>query len=228
MMVVTKTLFRSYRLLTLGFLCVIAVVAAAATAVNAAISDVRINWWSTIGGEAVRWWMLVLGTLLVATHLKLYVANGVTRRTFLLGAGTFGAVYAAGLTAVVLLGRGVEQLLWSAFGTVPADYPRFSPAELLNQLGHVLPGALAGLVTGALVAAAFYRFTWWVGLLLVLPGALPVVSAALLLGFSTEVSQRPFVVPVGAAVALTVALAVAGAFLIRRILGDVTIQRTVG
>jgi hypothetical protein len=83
-------------------------------------------------------------------------------------------------------------------------------------------------VTGALVAAVFYRFTWWVGLLLVVPGALPVVSAAILLGFVTEASVRPFVVPLGAAVLLTVALTVAGALLIRRILGDVAIQRTVG
>ena len=228
MTVVTRTLFRIYRPLTLWFLCLIAVVAAAATAANAAISDVRFSWWSILGGEAVRWWMLVLGTLLVASHLKLYVANGVTRRAFLLGAGVFGVVYAAGLALVLLLGHGVEYLLWSAFGTVPADFPGLSPAEALNHLAHVLPGGLAGLVTGALVAAAFYRFAWWVGLLLVVPGALPVLSAAILLGLVTEASQRPFVVPVGVAVLLTVALSVAGALLIRRILGDVAIQRTVG
>jgi hypothetical protein len=228
MTVVTRTLFRSYRPATLFFLCLVTVVAVTVNLVNAALADVRFSWWSLVGGEAVRCFMLVLGVTLVATHLRLYVANGVTRRTFLLGAGVFAALHAAGLAGVLLLGRGAEQLLWSAFGSLPADYPRFSPAEAASLLGHVLPGALAGLVTGALVAAAFYRFTWWVGLLLVVPGVLPLVSAAILLGLYTGVAQRPFAVPVAVGVAVTLTLTLAGAWLVRRFLGEVAIPRAAG
>jgi hypothetical protein len=228
MTAVTRTLFRRYRPATLFFLCLAVVVAVAATVVNAVLADVRTSWWSLVGGEAVRTFMLILGVMLVATHLRLYVANGVTRRTFVLGAGVFAALLAAGLAGVLLLGHGVEQLLWSAFGTVPADYPRFTPAEAANQLGHALPGALAGLVTGALVAAAFYRFTWWVGLLLVVPGVLPLASASILLGLYTEISEGPFSVPVAVGVAVTLMLTLAGAWLIRRFLGDVAIPRAAG
>ena len=101
------------------------------------------------------------------------MANGVTRRDFLLGAGAFGLVTAVLFAALVPIGRGVEWLLRTAFGVAANGYPDFSAGEAVRDFGHYAPGAIGWLVTGALVAAGFYRYSWWAGLLLIIPFALP-------------------------------------------------------
>jgi hypothetical protein len=228
MTVVTTTLFRAHRPIILWFLGLITAVTAAVTAVDAAIEGVQYSWWLVVFGQAVRWWMLVTGVLLVATHLRLYVTNGVTRRAFLRGAGVFALLTALGYAAVLVLGRGVERLLWSAAGSVPADHPAFTAEELLTEVGTVLPGALAGLVTGALAAAVFYRFPPRIGLLLLVPALLPVVAAEALLGLYSDVTPDLRPLPVAAGAAVSLALTAAGAWLIHRFLSDVAIRRAAG
>jgi hypothetical protein len=229
MTVVTMSLFRAYRPIFLWFLGMIVVVAAVVTAVDVAVGGgVQESWWLVVFGQAVRWWLLVAGILLVATHLRVYVTNGVTRHAFLRGAGLFGVLAALGFAVVLVLGRGAERLLWAAGGSVPADHPAFTAGRLLTEVGTVLPAALAGLVTGALTAAVFYRFPPRTGLLLLVPALLPVVAAEALLGLYTDVTPEARPLPLAAGVAVSLALTLGGTWLIFRFLGDVAIRRAAG
>lgn len=228
MSVVTTSLFRFYRPIILWFLGLLTVVTAVVTAVAAAAGGEQESWWLVVFGQAVRWWLLVSGVMLVALHLRLYVTNGVTRRAFLSGAGAFGLVTALGFAGLLVLGRGVERVLWAAAGGVPAGHPPFTAGEVLTEVGIVLPGALAGLVTGALTAAVFYRFPPRTGLLLLVPALLPLIAAEVLLGLYTQVTPEARPLPGAAAVAVSLAVTAAGAWLIRRFLRDVAIRPAAG
>jgi hypothetical protein len=229
MTLVAKTLTTLYRPVGIGFWSIIALIVVVVTAVLAVVYEVRYSLWLIIAGQAMKWWLLVFGVLLVATHLRLYVANGVTRRDFLAGAALFGGLTAVAYALIVVLGHGIERLVWTAFGTPPATYPAFSALEALREFGHYLPGALGCLVTGALVAAGFYRFTWWIGLLLVIPGALPLAVADGLLGLYAAIeAPAPRLLPYPAGVAFSLAVTVIGALLVHRQMHDVAIRRTAG
>ena len=110
------------------------------------------------------------------------MANGVTRRDFLLGAGVFSLVTAVLFAALVPSGRGRRVAAATAFGVAGNGYPDFSAGEALRDFGHYVPGTIGWLVTGALVAAGFYRYSWWAGLLLIIPFALPLAVPEILLG----------------------------------------------
>ena len=229
MTIVAKSLYKIYRPVALWFWSMMVLVVAAATAVVARVYEVKFSFWMIIVGQATKWWLLVIGVLLVATHLKLYVANGITRRDFLAGAGLFGGLTAVAYAAMVPIGHGVERLLWTAFGTPPASYPEFSAAEALREFGHYLPGGLACLVSGAFIAAGFYRFNWLIGLLLIIPGALPLLASEGLLGLYAAVEPpAPRVLPYAGGLAVSLALTVLAAAAIRVAMRDVTIRRTAG
>jgi len=229
MNVVVRSLFRTYRPVALWFWSIVTLVVVVTTAVLASVAEVEVSMWFLIAGQAVKWWLLILGVLLVATHLKLFVANGVTRRDFLIGGGVFGGLCAVVFALMVPIGHGVERLVWTAFGTPPDGYPAFTAAAALREAGHLLPGTLGCLVSGALIAAGFYRFNWWIGLLLVVPGALPLVVADGLLGlYAAAEVPAPRLLPFAAGFALSLAVTVLGAVALRREMRDVTIRRTAG
>jgi hypothetical protein len=229
MNVVARSLFRIYRPVALWFWSIVTLVTVITTAVLAGVDEVGVSLWFLIAGQGMKWWLLILGVLLVAVHLKLYVANGVTRRDFLIGAGVFGGLSAVVFALMVPLGHGVERLVWTAFGTPPDSYPVFTAGAALREAGHLLPGALGSLVTGALIAAGFYRFDWRIGLLLILPGALPLVVADGLLGlYAAAEMPAPRLLPFAAGFVLSLAVTVLGALALRREMRDVTIRRTAG
>jgi hypothetical protein len=229
MILVAKSLAKIYRPVVLWFWSIIVLAVVAVTAILATVYEVRYSIWLLIAGQATKWWLLVFGTLLVATHLKLYVANGITRRAFLAGGALIGGLTAVVWAALVPIGHGVERLVWTMVGTPPAGYPEFSAAEALREFGHYLPGVLACLVSGALIAAGFYRFPWWAGLLLIVPGALPVVAAEGLLGlYAAAESPAPRILPYAGGLAVSLALTLLAAVAIRATVQDVAIRRTAG
>jgi hypothetical protein len=229
MTVVARSLFRTYRPIIVWFWCTLAVVTVIVTAVFAGFGEVNLSLWMVIAGHAMKWWLLVVGVLLVATHFKLYLVNGVTRRDFLLGAGVFGTVTAVGYAALVPIGHGVERLVWTAFGDPPEAYPAFSAAEALRDFGHFLPAALGWLASGALITAGFYRFGWWGGLLLLVPGALPLgVTEALLGIFGPEGTPSARLLPFAAGLAISLALTVAGTAACYLQMRDVAVPRAAG
>jgi hypothetical protein len=229
MIVVAKSLFGSYRLVGLWFWGVITLVVIGASVVTARFSGIDLSVWELITGQAAKYWLLVLGLMLVPTHLKLFVANGVTRRDFLLGAGAFGLVTAVIFAALVPIGRGVESLVRTAFGVAADGYPDFSAGEALRDFGHYAPGAVGWLITGALVAAGFYRYPWWVGLLLIIPFALPLAIPETLLGLYAAVDTPAHrFVPFGAGLALSLLAGAAGAVVLRQMIRDVAIRPSAG
>lgn len=229
MNVVVRSLFHIYRPVALWFWGIGTLATVITTAVLARVAEVEVSVWFLIAGQAMKWWLLILGTLLVGVHLRLYVANGVTRRDFLIGAGVFGGLSAVLFTLVVPIGHGVERLLWTAFGTPPDSYPAFTAGTALREAGHLLPGALGCLVSGALIAAGFYRYNWWIGLLLVVPGLLPLAVAEGLLGlYAAAEMPAPRLLPFAGGFALSLAVTVLGALALRHEMRDVTIRRTAG
>jgi hypothetical protein len=229
MTLVAKSLAKMYRPVGIAVWSIIVLIVVLTTAVLAVVYEVKYSLWLIIAGQVMKWWLLVFGVLAVATHLKLYVANGVTRRDFLAGAALFGGLTAALYAMIVVLGHGIERLVWTAFGTPPDTYPAFSALDALREFGHYLPGALGSLVTGALVAAGFYRFTWWIGLLLVIPGLLPLAVADGMFGLYAAVeAPAPRLLPYPAAVAFSLTVTVIGALLLHRQMHDVAIRRTAG
>jgi hypothetical protein len=229
MNVVAKSLYGIYRPVAIYTWCVITVVVLGVAVVTSRVTEIDLSIWRLIVGEAVKYWLLVLGTLLVATHLKLYVANGVTRREFLAGAGAFGILTAVVYAALVPIGTGVEWLLRSAFGIASDGYPDFTAGEALRDFGFYAPVAIGFLVTGALVAAGFYRYPWWAGLLLIIPFALPLVVSESLLGlYVAGDSPAPRFVPLGVGVLLSLLVSAAGAAVLRLVTRDVPIRPSAG
>ena len=228
MNVVARSLFRFYRLPALTTLGVIVVVVVVASVVAARVARVELSLWELITGQATKYWLLVLG-LSLATQLKLHVANGVTRRRFLLGAGLFGLITAVSFAALVPIGRGVEWLVRNALGVAANGYPDFSFGEALRDFAHYAPGAVGWLITGALVAAGFYRYSWWAGLLLIVPFALPLAIPETLLGLYAAV-DTPVArfLPFAAGLTLSLLASAAGAVVLRLVTRDVAIRPTAG
>jgi hypothetical protein len=229
MNVVVKSLFSFYRLIGLGFWGVIVLVVVVASVVTARFSGIELSVWELVTGQASKYWLLILGISVVATHLKLFVANGVTRHDYLLGAGVFCLATAVAFAALVPIGRGVERLLRSAFGATGNGYPDYSAGEAVSDFGHYAPGALGWLITGALIAAGFYRYSWWAGLLLIIPFALPLVIPETLLGLyvAPDIAEDRFV-PFGVGLALSLLASAAGAIVLRLVMRDVPIKASAG
>ena len=220
MNVAAKSLIRTYRVVGLWFWGVITVVVVVASVVTARFDGIDLSLWEVITGQASKYWLLVLGVSLT-TQLRLHVSNGLTRRDFLLGAGAFGLLTAVVFAALVPLGRGVEWMFRNGSG----DYPDFTAGEALRDFGHYAPGAVGWLLTGALCAAGFYRYSWWAGLLLIIPFALPLAIPETLLGLyaaADEPSSK--LVPFGAGLALSLVAGAAGAVVLRLLIRDVPIR----
>jgi len=173
----------------------------------------------------VKWWLRVIGVLLVSMHLRQFVANGITRHDFLAGTAIFGLLTAVLFALAVPVGHGVEQLLMGLGGPLPARYPTTSFGTGVREFGHVLPGSVAFLVTGAAAAAGFYRFGAWGGLALLPVALLPVAAAESLLGVDEHGDFDVRFVPYTVALLISLVAIVAAVLLYHRELRDVAIRR---
>ena len=229
MNVVLRSFFGTYRLIGLVFWGVVALTVVVASIVAGRFGGLDFSLWQLATSHAVKYWLLIFGLTMVSGNLKLFVANGVTRRDFLLGAGAFGLITAVVFTALVPIGRGVEWMVRNALGVAANKYPEYSAGEALRDFGHYLPGSVGWLITGALVAAGFYRYRWWAGLLLIIPFAVPLAVPETLLGlYAAPVIAEHQIVPFAAGLTLSLLASVAGAVVLRRITRDVAIRPSAG
>ena len=226
-MSVSSALLRLYRPVILPFVAILVTCELVAVIWLAAVKRPDFSMWLVLAGSAEKYWLLVIGIILVSMNLRQFVANGVTRREFLAGSAIYGLTLALGWSVALVLGHVVEYLLLGAFGRRGDDYPGIGPVALLDHFGHVLPLALAWLVTGAVIAAGFYRWRAWLGLIAMLGGALPAAVAEGLLAYD-EFGSGPDRLPYPAAVAISLVVTVLGALAGYRALGDVPIRRTAG
>jgi hypothetical protein len=225
-LLVTKTLFRVYRPVALWFVGFLVVGAAIAEAVITRFTEPGFSLWLLVAGTAPRYWLLVVGIMLVTMHLRQYISNGVTRRDFLAGAGVFGLILAVLFALWVPLGHGVESALLGLEGRLPAGYPAFTLSVALREFGYALPGSLAFLVAGVAISAGFYRYGPWAGFLVLLPGALPVVATAAFLGIDEQGDLAARFVPYAVALAVSLVVTALAAAVYHRTLRDVPIRRT--
>jgi len=222
---VALNLLRIYRPVALWFWVTMIVCVAVGMTVVSRLTDPTFSLWLVIPGLAAKYWLGVVGLLLVSLHLRQFVANGITRHDFLAGAAMAGVLLAVLFAAAVPLGHAAEQLLLHLAGPLPPQYPTTSPGTALREFGHVLPGALAFVVAGAAAAAGFYRFGAWGGLALLPIAVLPVAVAEALLGVNEKGGFDVRFVPYAAAVLITLAVTGLGALLFQREVRDVAIRR---
>ncbi|MFI7600818.1 hypothetical protein [Actinoplanes sp. NPDC049681] len=221
---VLGSLLRRYRPVFLWTSATLLVGVGIGDAVLGTVADPAFSLWMFVAGSAVKYWLGVLGVMLVVSHLRHFAAAGVTRRALIVGGSVFGVLVCLGVGVLVPLGHGLEN---AAVGAVSAGYPAWSPAVALSEFGHLVPTCLAFFVSGAAAAAGFYRFGAGGGLLVVLPAVLPgIVSEELLgLGGSGEVLTRDL--PYAAAVVVSLAVTGLGGLLYQRQMRDVAVRRAV-
>jgi hypothetical protein len=195
---------RIYRPIGLWFWCTLVVGVTIADVIIETVADPGFSLWLAIAGSAAKYWLGVVGVMLISTNLRHFVAGGITRRDFLAGSGLFGLVASLLFAAIVPIGHGVEAGLRGLNGPLPTDYPHFSVSVALGEFAHQLPSCLAFLVTGAAVTAGFYRFGAVGGFALLIPALLPVAFAEVLLGIDNAGELGSRFVPVAVAVLLTV------------------------
>jgi hypothetical protein len=225
---VTRILFRIYRPVVLWLLCVMVVCAVVAMTVVTGFTDPPFSLWLLVVGLVAKYWLLVVGTMLVSMHLRQFVSNGVTRRDFIVGGAAFGLVVVVAFAALVPIGHGVEQALLSLGGSLSPDYPRFSAGTAVREFGNVLPGQLAFFGSGLAISAGFYRYGGWPGILFLVPGAIPLAIAEGLLGIDEKGHLETRLVPYGVALLVTLAATALVALLYYRATRDVAIRRAAG
>jgi hypothetical protein len=226
-MSVTKALFRLYRPIALPFAVILVVADVIATVAVAHFQELGFSMWLVLGGQAAKYWILVIGIILIAMHLRQFVVNGATRHEFLAGVAVFGLVLAVVWAVAVPLGHGIESALLQAFDQRGTGYPVQTAGGALREFGRQLPISLAYLVSGATIATGFYRWPAWIGLAVMLGGAAPSVLTDWLLGFdewNTVARDVPY--PVGLALSLAATGLVAWG--LHRAISDVPIRRTAG
>jgi hypothetical protein len=222
-MSVSTALFRVYRPILLPFAAIILVVELVIVSLVASTKDLDFSMWLVLGGSAAKYWLFVVGVMLVAMQLRQFVTNGVTRHEFLAGLAVFGLVLSAAFAAAVVLGHGLEGLLLSGAGKRAANYP----VPGLVEFARTLPETSAYLVSGVLIAAGFYRWRPRIGLAVMVAGILPAGVADALLGFD-EFGRAGGPRPLAVALPLSLAVTALGVLAVHRVLGDVPIRRTAG
>jgi hypothetical protein len=224
-MSVSAALFRIYRPIILIFTGLIVLAELIAVTVVVQFRDLNFSMWLVLAGNATKYWLLVVGIMLVGMQLRQFVSNGVTRHEFVAGAAVFLVVLAAGFTVAVALGHGLESVLVGAAGRRGPDYPVVGAGEMLKDVGRVLPSALAWPTSGALIALGFYRFHPLIGLVVMVLGSVPAMVTEGLLRVD-EFGRTDGLLPYAPALLISVAATTVAAVAFRRLMSDVPIRRT--
>jgi hypothetical protein len=223
-MSVSTALFRIYRPVVLWFAALVVLAELiGVTAIVSVTGDIRFSFWLAIVGSAAKYWTLVVGIMLIGMNMRQFLTNGVTRREFIAGAAVVILVLAAGFTAVVVLGHGLESVLLGAIGQRGENYPVFTAGDLLRETGHTIPQALAWPLSGTLIAIGFLRFRIWLGLVVAVLGSVPAALANGLLGLN-EAAVSPDLLPYPVALLLWLVAIVLGAVALRLMTRDVPIR----
>ncbi|GIM95188.1 hypothetical protein [Paractinoplanes toevensis] len=221
-------LFRIYRPIIIPFAAILLTADLLVTGVVVGGNgEIGFSMWLVLAGSAAKYWLLVVGIMLVVMQLRVFLANGRTRHEFLAGAGVFGLIASATFAAVVVLGHALEGAVLDAIGGRGDGYPVLSVGGLLGEFGQVFPETIAYLISGALISAGFYRWRPWIGLVVMIGGAVPAGVADSLLGID-EFGVVPAHLPYAAALALSLAATALAALAFQRVIGDVAIRRTAG
>lgn len=150
-----------------------------------ALDDQRSSVWETVGLQAPRWFLFVIGIMLATVNLPVLVAHGITRRLFARGALVFAVASSAAFSVLMLMGFVVERAVYSANGMMAAidDYPLAKVSDAGRFYVEITLAGLLFLLSGWVIGLLFYRLRVWLALL-----ALPVVTLPVIGGIAMGVS----------------------------------------
>jgi hypothetical protein len=186
--------------------------------------------WEFAGLSWTRWVQFAAGCVLAYATFPVLVAQGLTRRRVAQGS-IVGIVLLAAIGAAVITAVYAAELV--AFGLADVD-PALSERHLFDVPGQLWWVAVESLLvyavymaSGWFVGLGFYRWGTVVGLLLIVPGLLPVVvvEAALSSSLFPESVDAVFLdLPVGGAVALVAATWAVAVVVTTRLLRDTPLR----
>lgn len=177
---VSAQLLRAYAGLMVWFWGTVVFFAVAILAVVSRFHEVRVSG-VQFAHHGALWFPFSLAIIITSGYLAVHVAAGMTRRSFarasLVVAGVISLVNAVAATLLLLLERAVYDRLGWFHGVVRegADQEVLASGAGVHALNLFVVLA-AGMISGTLVALAYYRFGGWTGTL-----ALPLTMLPLLL-----------------------------------------------
>lgn len=140
--------------------------------------------WEKAELGCAKYYPFVMGIMITPIMLPLFVAHGVTRRSFSLGAAAFLVLYSGVFALIVTAGYGIEYIFYSA-NHLPiklvAPHMFSSTAQLPLVFVEASLVLMAHMTSGLLIGSGFYRLGWWFGLLFLIPALLPALAADALL-----------------------------------------------
>ncbi|MBL7255287.1 hypothetical protein [Paractinoplanes lichenicola] len=224
-MSVSAVLFQLYRPVIYWGLAIVVTLEIAAVAAILTVNPLGFSFWLVVVGSAAKYWPLVTGILMISTYFRLIVTNGVTRHEFLRGFAVFALGIVVLFPALVVIGHGVESTVLGLLDQRGDTYPVFRFGEAANEYLHVLPATAAYLASGMVISAGFYRFRPLIGLLLIIPGSLPIMASSGLITideFGVLTQRAPLAVALTIVLAATATAGIAA----HRLMRDVAIRRT--
>jgi hypothetical protein len=152
--------------------------------VFSAITDGDGSVWEIAAAGAFKWFPFALAVLLTPAILPMYVAHGVTRHQFVVGALLTLGAFALAVAAFLNLGYAAESAIYQAVER-PADlgsphlFESWTEVPLVVAEYALLLAAL--LACGWLIGTLYYRLHWLWATLLIPAAMAPAVGAELVL-----------------------------------------------
>ncbi|HLS39671.1 MAG TPA: hypothetical protein VK038_02790 [Ornithinicoccus sp.] len=180
---VSAWLLRAYGKLMVWFWGVVVFFAVAILAVVSRFHEVRVSGLQFAQHGAL-WYPFSLAIILTSAYLGIHVASGLTRRSFALAslvvAASVSLVNAVAATVLLLVERAVYDGLGWYHGLVgePVTREVLADGPVVHAIGLFVV-LTAGMVSGTLVALAYYRFGGLTGTLTLPLSMLPLVVAGL-------------------------------------------------
>ncbi len=176
---------------TLGFLLVIVLIFIAFGVFQAIVDGMGDDGaWASVwefSEQPMRYFPMSIGVMLVPALLPAYVANGVTRREFTVGAALMITGATLGLAVVGAIGLVVEKWAYSWAGHVPTyTFPHLfdGPENVVAVVGEFAILISSHMVAGWLIGYTYYRYGGWIGTFLLPLTVLPALAVEALTSVS--------------------------------------------
>ncbi|HYD10419.1 MAG TPA: hypothetical protein VEA78_09975 [Acidimicrobiales bacterium] len=213
--------------IVVGIQLVVAVVIAVGNGIAKAPDPVTQSVWELPGVLWIRYPLIGAGAA-ISGMLVNHVVHGITRRQYLRGSAVYGVGICAFVAAVGVLGYAAERLVYG-LGGWETDIVNQSVLQMFVTYVLLLG---AYVVTGALFAAVYMRFSPYRATLLLLPLLVPMAATEALLatwwvGVALD-ADRPQPVPFAAGAPLTVVVLALASWALFLLLRDVAIKTKKG
>lgn len=173
---------------TLGiFLAIVAAIFMVIAVAVGTFGEVTESQWQTAGAGALKYFPLAMAVMLTTVLLPIYVAQGVTRRQFAVGASLFIAVWSALLALAMVVGYAIEAGVYDALGwsqefDIPHLFDTWTQVHLI--VAEYFPLVAIHMMAGWLIGTTYYVFGWFRATLLLPVSLAPVVVVEGLLATS--------------------------------------------